>query len=166
MSFPPGTEMFHFPGFASLAGWLLRAGFPHSEIHGSKPVRSSPQLIAAYHVLHRLSTPRHPPNALLALDRSHYRCPSNPSGSYATDERPVSKIIHLPAVRHRNQRQKARPVPELQSRTGQASRRPRQDRFPRPDGQLFSSRCQIERATPRSVHAPGTGETGLLTRQG
>ena len=42
----------------------LTAGFPHSEIHGSKPIRSSPWLIAAYYVLHRLSTPRHPPNAL------------------------------------------------------------------------------------------------------
>ena len=124
MSFPPGTEMFHFPGFASLAGWLLRAGFPHSEIHGSKPVRSSPRLIAAYHVLHRLSTPRHPPNALLALDRSHYRCPSNPSGSYSTDERPVSKIIHLPAVRHRNQRQKARPDQDCNPDTRQAQSPP------------------------------------------
>jgi hypothetical protein len=46
---------------------------PHSEIRGSKVVRTSPRLIAAYHVLHRLSAPRHPPNALLALDRSHYR---------------------------------------------------------------------------------------------
>ena len=48
---------------------------PHSEIRGSKVVRTSPRLIAAYHVLHRLSAPRHPPNALLALDRSHYRKP-------------------------------------------------------------------------------------------
>ena len=48
------------------------AGFPHSEIHGSKLIRSSPQLIAAYHVLHRLCMPRHPPNALKTLDRSHY----------------------------------------------------------------------------------------------
>ena len=53
----------------------LEGGFPHSEIHGSKPVRSSPWLIAAYHVLHRLSAPRHPPNALMSLDHSHYRCP-------------------------------------------------------------------------------------------
>ena len=51
----------------------VEGGFPHSEIHGSKPVRGSPWLIAAYHVLHRLSAPRHPPNALKALDRSHER---------------------------------------------------------------------------------------------
>ena len=43
-------------------------GFPHSEISGSKCVGNSPELIAAYHVLHRLSVPRHPPNALVVLD--------------------------------------------------------------------------------------------------
>jgi hypothetical protein len=52
----------------------IEGGFPHSEIPGSKLVRSSPRLIAAYHVLHRLSAPRHPPNALKTLDRSHDRC--------------------------------------------------------------------------------------------
>jgi hypothetical protein len=54
---------------------IVEGGFPHSEILGSKLVRSSPRLIAAYHVLHRLSAPRHPPNALKALDHSHDRCP-------------------------------------------------------------------------------------------
>ena len=43
------------------------AGFPHSEISGSKDICSSPKLIAAYHVFHRLSVPRHPPCALLRL---------------------------------------------------------------------------------------------------
>ena len=43
-------------------------GLPHSEILGSKPILGSPKLIAEYHVLHRLLLPRHPPNALLALD--------------------------------------------------------------------------------------------------
>src|SRR5262245_30499776 len=43
------------------------AGFPHSEICGSRAICASPQLIAAYHVLHRLLTPRHPPNALSSL---------------------------------------------------------------------------------------------------
>jgi hypothetical protein len=53
----------------------FRGGFPHSEICGSKVVRTSPQLIAAYHVLHRLLPPRHPRNALKSLDCSHYQCP-------------------------------------------------------------------------------------------
>ncbi len=46
----------------------LSGGFPHSEILGSKPILGSPKLIAEYHVFHRLLLPRHPPNALLALD--------------------------------------------------------------------------------------------------
>ena len=86
MSFPPGTKMFQFPGFAFPVLWIqtgntLKAlqqhpkaplagqgGFPHSEIRGSKPILGSPRLIAEYHVLHRLLLPRHPPNALFALD--------------------------------------------------------------------------------------------------
>src|SRR5207247_430099 len=45
----------------------LRSGFPHSEIPGSTPVCGFPRLIAAYHVLHRLPSPRHPPYALSSL---------------------------------------------------------------------------------------------------
>ena len=41
--------------------------FPHSEICGSMDICSSPQLIAAYHVFHRLLVPRHPPCALYSL---------------------------------------------------------------------------------------------------
>ena len=43
-------------------------GFPHSEICGSKLICSSPQLIAACHVLHRLLMPRHSPYALVRLN--------------------------------------------------------------------------------------------------
>ena len=43
------------------------ARFPHSEICGSRDICSSPQLIAACHVFHRLSVPRHPPCALLCF---------------------------------------------------------------------------------------------------
>ena len=90
MSFPPGTEMFQFPGFAF---WSLciqpkiplndppsplltevnneledrKGGFPHSEMSGSMGARASPDLIAACHVLHRLSMPRHPSEALMRL---------------------------------------------------------------------------------------------------
>ena len=63
---------------------------PHSEIHGSKLIRSSPRLFAAYHVLHRLCMPRHPLNALTTLDRSHCQCSSlldlaNPAFSLALE---------------------------------------------------------------------------------
>ena len=43
---------------------LLTAGLSHSEIFGSKIICIYPKLIAAYHVLHRLHEPRHPPCAL------------------------------------------------------------------------------------------------------
>ena len=69
--------MFQFPAFATLClciqlrvGGYCPHGFPHSEIPGSKPVCGSPRLIAAYHVLHRLSAPRHPPCALHSLTNS------------------------------------------------------------------------------------------------
>ena len=45
---------------------VFSAGFPHSDISGSMDICSSPKLFAAYHVLHRLSVPRHPPCALNA----------------------------------------------------------------------------------------------------
>ena|ERR1700689_159343 len=43
-------------------------GLPHSEIRESTSARLSSRLFAACHVLHRLSVPRHPPNALIMLD--------------------------------------------------------------------------------------------------
>ena len=44
--------------------------FPHSEICGSRLICSSPQLIAACHVLLRLLMPRHSLYALLSLNSS------------------------------------------------------------------------------------------------
>ena len=46
---------------------VFSAGFPHSDISGSKDICSSPKLFAAYHVFHRLLVPRHPPCALYSL---------------------------------------------------------------------------------------------------
>ena len=44
--------------------FLQNDGLSHSEIFGSKVICTCPKLIAAYHVLHRLREPRHPPCAL------------------------------------------------------------------------------------------------------
>ena len=52
------------PGFSPVSV-LQTDGLPHSDISGSIPVCSSPELFAAYHVLLRLLKPRHPPYALL-----------------------------------------------------------------------------------------------------
>ena len=68
-SLPRGTKMFQFPRFASshvvMMTVLQTAGLSHSEIRGSKVICTLPRLIAAYHVLHRLREPRHPPCALV-----------------------------------------------------------------------------------------------------
>ena len=59
--------MFQFPGFALCVcrvTVLQTAGLSHSEIPGSMVICTYPGLIAAYHVLHRLHEPRHPPCAL------------------------------------------------------------------------------------------------------
>ena len=63
--------MFQFRRFPSHT-YLIQygipcGGFPHSEISGSQLICSSPKLIAAYHVLHRLLMPRHSPCALISL---------------------------------------------------------------------------------------------------
>src|SRR5574343_541503 len=60
--------MFQFSALAPLLVICLQhTGFPHSEINGLTDICSSPLLIAAYHVLLRLSEPRHPPCALSNL---------------------------------------------------------------------------------------------------
>jgi hypothetical protein len=46
---------------------MTPAGFPHSDIPGSTRICRYPRLFAAYHVLHRLLVPRHPPCALSSL---------------------------------------------------------------------------------------------------
>ena len=63
--------MFQFPGLTSLAGWhtFSMPGCPIRRSGDLMLVCSSPQLIAAYHVLHRLSEPRHPPYALKCFKR-------------------------------------------------------------------------------------------------
>ena len=71
MSLPRPTQMFQFRRFPSCT-YLIQyripcGGFPHSEISGSMLICSSPKLIAAYRVLHRLLMPRHSPCALFSL---------------------------------------------------------------------------------------------------
>ena len=81
-SLPGGTEMVHFPPFAStelcihpaMTGYCP-AGLPHSDTSGSQPVCGSPKLFAAYRVLLRLSAPRHPPCTLSSLTKLEHSFP-------------------------------------------------------------------------------------------
>ena len=71
MSFPRATEMFQFTRFASCSyeftTGYLSVGFPIRKSPDQSLFASSPKLIAGYHVLRRLSSPRHPPHALSHL---------------------------------------------------------------------------------------------------
>ena len=77
LSFPVGTEMFHFPTFppttlcvqVEVAGHYSGCfrGFPIRRSSDRSSFTSSPRLIAGYYVLHRLLVPRHPPIALSSL---------------------------------------------------------------------------------------------------
>ena len=75
----------------------MSGGFPHSEIHGSKPIPGSPWLNAGYHVLHRLLLPRHPPNALFALDLIQEE-----QGRWFTARLPDVKSCTFPPGKDRN----------------------------------------------------------------
>jgi hypothetical protein len=73
-SLPEDTKMFQFSSFASLAyvfsndvTGLAVTGFPIQKSPDQSLFSSSPKLIAASHVFHRLLTPRHPPFALNSL---------------------------------------------------------------------------------------------------
>ena len=117
MSFPPATEMFQFAGFASApygfrCGYRLRGGLPHSEIPGSTSARLYPGLIAASHVLHRLSVPRHPPNALTStLDHKTRRLQGQaPPQTIKSRVKTLTK--KLPVLSHQLSAISREPIPE------------------------------------------------------
>ena len=74
-SFPPGTEMFHFPGFASRRRYSADfqfktervSPFGHLRIKGYKPPPRSFSQVSR--VLHSRPRPRHPPCTLMSLVR-------------------------------------------------------------------------------------------------
>jgi hypothetical protein len=77
---------------------MTLAGFPHSGISGSTLTCSSPKLFAAYRALHRLSVPRHPPCALLSLDRitslALVRSEAHPVHLFANTHAWCSRVDH------------------------------------------------------------------------
>ncbi len=104
ISLPPGTEMFHFPGFA-LPPYVFRRqflgftqeGFPHSDTHGSTLARSSPWLFAACHVLLRQPMPSHPPYALSVLTHIPFSKNKEKEQSFPWEDFPFSsKTISRP----------------------------------------------------------------------
>ena len=64
-------------------------------------ILNSPQLIAEYHVLHRLLLPRHSPNALFALDLIQKKTgsPVNPGWGHSLAQSitiPLRPLVQLP----------------------------------------------------------------------
>ena len=55
ISFPPGTETFHFPGFWFLAEHSMKSAKSHSGISGSMATCASPEHFVACHALRPLS---------------------------------------------------------------------------------------------------------------
>jgi hypothetical protein len=69
----------------------LAGGLPHSEIPGSPIARISPGLFAACHVLHRLSVPRHPPDALASRLITASPSPAMPHHRRAQGQTPLGQ---------------------------------------------------------------------------
>ncbi len=77
ISVPAGTKMFQFPAFApdglyiqppvTSSGCPVTSGCPIRRSRDYRLLDTCPGLIAVCHVLHRLSTPRHPPYTLSNL---------------------------------------------------------------------------------------------------
>ncbi len=81
------VSRYSFPNYLARSEIIRMSGFPHSEICGSKVAHTSPQLIAACHVLHRLYAPRHPRIALTSRLRAHTT--NNNAGPGSRGSRPL-----------------------------------------------------------------------------
>ena len=67
ISFPPGTKMFQFPGFALFRVTQLSRVSTFGDLRVEACLTAHRSLSQLYHVLHRLPTPRHPPHTLSSL---------------------------------------------------------------------------------------------------
>jgi hypothetical protein len=106
---------------------MTPAGFPHSEIPGSVPACGSPRLIAACHVLHRLSAPRHPPCTLRSLTKLECLYSANPVDSHFLAFLPDSvvkdpRIMRSAPASARSALTAAHPTSRCRSRRGGADR--------------------------------------------
>ncbi len=107
ISFPPGTEMFQFPGFApdglciqppvAPSGCPVEPGCPIRRSPDQSLFGGSPELIAAWRVLHRLCTPRHPPYTLSSLTAFMTRCGQ------------AAPSLHLKEITQAQERTESRP---------------------------------------------------------
>ena len=123
------------------------AGLPHSDTPGSRLACSSPGLIAACHVLHRRSVPRHPPCALLRL--------TSPCSSNRTPNRDLRPFLRSAA--QLGQSTVAFPTRTLLARPSQlrpSSGQPWSGRPERPKALYLPSTLAVKNPDVRSVVRP------------
>ena len=79
--------------------WLDMVGFPIQRSPDQSLLGNSPELIAAFHVFHRLAAPRHPPYALgslIAIISQESRCHD------ASNKSKLSKSTQIQCISHRD----------------------------------------------------------------
>jgi hypothetical protein len=128
----------------------LAGGLPHSEIPGSPIARISPGLFAACHVLHRLSVPRHPPDALASRLITTSPSPATLHHRRAQGQAPC----RVPATAESGGLYEDTSLGQARRRLG--LRRPGWQSFASPKG---ARRCRHPTCPPRSHH------NSLFTRQ-
>ena len=148
-----------------------KGGLPHSEICGSKIALISPQLIAECHVLHRLSTPRHPPDALNMLDlpctvaKQGLAAPLRPQRNIQRAPRSANRTGARPLTSHTSG--VLDPQPPCQTRrAGHPLRNTRSPDDPArtADQKLASSLCQTTGQTLEGAR-PTAGRQNRRTRE-
>jgi hypothetical protein len=133
---------------------MTPAGFPHSDIPGSKTVCVSPRLFAAYHVLHRLLAPRHPPCTLSSLTGfSKVLLLCLPSVSYSVVNERCATLSSRGAARSGSRRSRYRRTdPASLDSGGDSGARTRSLRLAKP---ALSQLSYIPVRTGGRVAAPG-----------
>jgi hypothetical protein len=108
---------------------MTRIGFPHSGISGSKAACASPKHFVAYHALHRLLPPRHPPCALSSLTSIQPPFPAREAGIVSRREclSYLGVSFRLTSSMQLSRSTSGRPVPPAKSKstTASAARQPR-----------------------------------------
>ena len=128
-----------------------RAGFPHSDIPGSKLAPNSPRLFAGCHVFHRLYAPRHPPNALILLERdSPLRIQNNAQEScaLAKSPQPEKPPDRKPKTKVNRQR------PNLYTTSKNKRNRPKPAPIQNPGDRHKQKAIKAEAKTQRIKHTP------------
>src|SRR3990172_13131441 len=96
------------------SGCPVTPGFPIRRSPDQRLFDSYPRLFAAYHVLHRLSTPRHPPCTLTSLTTFMRGCPTKFKVQRAKIEKPARAFRTLNFALRTSRQHRSRKLPALE----------------------------------------------------